>query len=138
MKLSTYLNFGGDCRQAFAFYEQLLGAKVTAMMSFKDGPMADQMPQDQLDRVMHAELDIGGYLLMGTDGTEPNSAQDRIKGAHVVLDVDSVEDAERIFAALSEGGHREMAMDETFFAERFGMAVDCFGVPWMVIYAKPE
>lgn len=133
MKLNPYINFNGDCEAAFKFYEQNLGAKITTRMTFKDAPMADEMPPETLDRIMHAELGIDGYTLMGTDGTTPEHFYEGVKGAHVVLHVDTPEEAERIFGLLSEGGKEEMAMDQTFFAQRFGMAVDRFGLPWMII-----
>lgn len=133
MKLNPYINFDGDCEAAFKYYAQNLGAKVTAMMTWKEAPMADELPAEMHDKVMHAELDIDGHVLMGTDGSPAAGAYDGVKAAHVVLHVDTPEEAERIFALLSEGGNQEMAMEEAFFARRFGMAVDRFGLPWMVI-----
>lgn len=143
MKLNTYLNFNGCCEAAFRFYAQHLGADISTLMTFGDGPaeVAEQVPVDWRDKIMHAHLTIGGHALMGTDGMGPGgggcaasqSPTGGIQGAHVVLYADGPDEAERIHAVLSQGGRVEMPLQETFFACRFGMAVDPFGVPWMVL-----
>lgn len=142
MKLNIYLGFGGHCEEAFNFYVKHLGAEITAMMTFNDGPpgATEHMPVEWCDKVMHASLTIEGHELMGTDGMggcgSGGSGGDPdvgIKGAHVVIHADEPDQADRIYAALSEGGTVEMAMEKTFFARRFGTVVDRFGVPWMVL-----
>lgn len=139
MKLNTYLGFGGQCEAAFEFYAEQLGAEITAMMTFSDGPpeATEQMPAEWRDKIMHASLTIDGHELMGTDGMggcgsggDPDVG---IRGAHVVIHADEPDQADRIYAALSEGGTVEMPLDKTFFARRFGTAIDRFGVPWMVL-----
>lgn len=141
MKLNTYLNFDGCCRAAFQFYAEQLGAEITALMTFNDGPpeAAEQVPADWRDKIMHASVTIDGHELMGSDGMGTGgvgcgeSSGAGIQGAHVVIHVDAPEEAERIYSVLSEQGTVEMPMDKTFFARRFGMTVDRFGVPWMVL-----
>lgn len=136
MKLTTYLNFDGNTREAFEFYAGLLGGKIVAMKTYGDTPGCESMPDADRDKIMHARLEIGGDALMATDSTAQYTYQ-KIRCAYVVFDTDSSEDAERIFAALSAGGAVEMPMQETFWAHRYGITVDRFGVPWMINHAKP-
>lgn len=131
MKLNTYLNFDGDCRAAFEFYAQLLGGNIAMMMSFADSPGCDGMPAQARDKIMHARLVVGDDLLMGTDAT-PEYPHQGINGAHVTINVGEPAEADRIFAALAEGGKVELPIQETFWAKRYGITVDRFGVPWMV------
>lgn len=132
MRMNPYLDFGGNCAEAFAFYERDLGARVTAMMRFRDGPAADQVGPEQQDKVMHAELELAGSVLMGTDGEGCGQPAARVTGVHLVLNVAEPTEAERLFALLAEGGAIEVPIGETFWAKRFGMVVDRFGVPWMI------
>ena len=136
MKLDTYLSFDGDCRAAFAFYARVLGGKVAAMMTFGEANACGDLGEAARDLVMHARLDLDGFALMGTDAT-PQYPYQPIQGAHVVVNVDEPAEAERIFAALAEGGRVDMPMQETFWARRYGIAVDRHGVPWMVNCAQP-
>ena len=131
MKLNTYLNFDGDCRAAFEFYAQLLGGNIVMMMPFGESAACDGMPPQALDKIMHARLVIGDDLLMGTDAT-PEYPHQGINGAHVAINVGEPAEAERIFAALAEGGKVELPIQETFWARRYGITVDRFGVPWMI------
>lgn len=136
MKLSTYLNFDGDAREAFEFYAGLLGGRIVAMMTYGQTPGCEGMAEADRDRIMHARLEIGADVLMATDST-PEYPYHPIRCAYVVFDADSSQDAERIFAALSAGGTVQMPMQETFWAHRYGITVDRFGVPWMINHAKP-
>jgi PhnB protein len=131
MKLNTYLKFDGDCRAAFEFYARLLGGRITAMSTFGEAPACDHVAPAARDRIMHARLEAGDQVLMGTDAT-PEYPYHGVVGAHVVLDVEQPEQAERVFASLSEDGHVEMPIGETFWARRYGIVVDRYGVPWMV------
>jgi PhnB protein len=131
MKLNTYLNFDGDCRAAFEFYAQLLGGDIVMMMPFGESPACDGMSPQALDKIMHARLVIGDDLLMGTDAT-PGYPHQGINGAHVTINVGEPAEADRIFAALAEGGKVELPIQETFWARRYGITVDRFGVPWMI------
>lgn len=136
MKFNTYLNFDGDCRRAFEFYARVLGGRVTAMNTFGEMPGCEHMPADAHDRIMHARLEIGDQVLMGTDATSMYPYRG-VVGAHVVADVATPGEAETLFAALSEGGRVEMPIGETFWAQRYGITTDRFGVPWMVNCSHP-
>ena len=129
MKLSPYVNFNGQCAEAFKFYEQQLGGKVLMMMTFGESPMKDQTAADWRDKVMHATLAIGDTVLMGMDAGPTHYAAPQ--GVFVSLTVAAAE-AERIFKALADGGKVTMPFQKTFWSPGFGMAVDRFGIPWMV------
>jgi len=136
MSLHMYLNLCGQCEAAFRYYAQHLGAQITAIMRFSDAPEppGENIDAEWHDRIMHASLEIDEQLLMATDGDcGGGSAARGIRGAHVVLGVDNPAAAERLYEVLSAGGAVEMPLGETFFARRFGMTVDRFGVPWMVL-----
>lgn len=135
MNVTAYLNFPGKCREALAFYEKHLGAKTMVISTF------DQMPGDQnlppgFDRngVMHARFTLGETLIMASDG--PPGRVEPMRSAYLCLSVNSNDEAERIYKVLAEGGEVFMAMNETFFAHRFGQLRDKFGVNWMVIHEK--
>jgi len=128
--LNTYLVFNGNCEEAFRFYEQVLGGKIVGMFPHEGTPMAEHVPPEWRKKIMHVTLKAGESFLMGSDAP-PGHAQPP-QGFSVSIAPDSAEGAERIFAALAEGGKIGMPMGQTFWAERFGMTVDRFGVPWMV------
>lgn len=130
MKLNIYLNFDGRCKEAFEFYQQCLGGTIEAMTTHAETPMGENVSDDWRDRIMHARLVVGDQVLMGADMPPDNHEQHG--GFSVSLQVEDPEEAERIFHALAEHGTIEMPINETFWAERFGMLVDRFGVPWMV------
>ena len=133
MQLIPYLNFDGRCREAFDFYARALGGEVTMRMTYGESPMREQMPADGYDRVMHSQVEAGGATLMGADGPPPH---DIAAGTCVNVMVDSIADAERIFAALLEGGKAQMPLQETFWAHRWGALTDRYGKPWMVNFMK--
>jgi PhnB protein len=130
MQMNPYLSFKGDCEAAFKFYEQCLGAQLGAIFRYAGSPMADQAPDDWSDKVMHGNLTIGGQALMGGD-VEPDQYEEP-KGFSLSLQIKSATDAERIFHELVEGGRVVMPLEKTFWAARFGMLVDRFGIPWMI------
>lgn len=132
MQLIAYLNFDGNCREAFDFYAQVLGGTVRRF-SYGDSPMAADMPKETHERTMHAQLEAHGAVLQGADGPPGSSTA----AGCVNIQVDDVAEAERIFAAISAGGSVQMPIDETFWAHRFGMCVDKFGKGWMVNCLKP-
>jgi PhnB protein len=136
MQLNPYLQFNGDCEAAFKFYEQSLGGKIIAMMTAEGTPMADQVPKDRLHKIMHARLTVGDTVLMGSDA--PPDRYEAPKGFSVTLNTDKPAEAERVFHALAEKGTVQMPIAETFWAQRFGMLVDRFGVPWMINCEKPR
>ncbi|MGH7061151.1 MAG: VOC family protein [Stellaceae bacterium] len=136
MKLNPYLTFNGTCEAAFKFYETCLGGKIGFMMKNGQSPMADQTPPERRDQVMHARLMLGDQVLMGSDA--PPDRYEPAKGFTVTLSVDEPAEADRVFNALSEEATVTMPIQETFWARRFGMLTDRFGVPWMINCEKPE
>jgi PhnB protein len=133
---TPYLNFDGTCRDAFNFYESVIGGELSVMAN-DDMPPDAQLGAEWEGRVVHASLALGEASLMGSD-TPPDAPVGAISGSYVSLRVDSIDDAERIFAAFAEGGEVQMPLDETFFAARFGSVVDRFGTPWMIDCEHPE
>lgn len=133
MKMNTYINFGGNCAEAFRFYEQHLGGKVLFTMKWNEMANADKhTPPGFADKVLHSRMRLGEADLMAADvpGCQP------MRSAYLSLHVDSIEEAERIYKVLSEGGEIYMKMEETFFAHRFGQFSDRFGTKWMVLCEK--
>ncbi len=131
MQVQPYLFFEGRCEEALAFYRTALGAEVTALMHYGDSPEPDSIPPDGKDKVMHANLRIGETTLMASDGMCVGKAA--FEGFSLSLAAADDAEAERLFAALAEGGQVRMPLAPTFFASRFGMVADRFGVPWMVV-----
>jgi PhnB protein len=135
VKLNPYLNFNGNCETAFKFYERVFGGKILMMMPFEGSPMADQAPANWRSKIMHARLDLAGETLMGSDA--PPERYEAPKGIMVSVGIDKPEDADRIFQALAENGTVQMPIQKTFWALRFGMLVDRFGIPWMINCEAP-
>jgi PhnB protein len=136
MQLYTYLNYGGNCAQAFRFYEQHLGGKITMMMTHGEAPDQSQVPPARKDAVLHARMTIGGTELLGAD-VPPDRFQP-MRSAYLTLTLDSTAEAERIYALLSENGQIFMPIQETFFAFRFAMLRDTFGTSWMLLHERPR
>ena len=134
MRLYTYLNYGGNCRQAFEFYERHLGGKITMLSTHAEAPDAQNVPADWRDAVLHARIEIGGTTVFGAD-VPPDRFQP-MRSAYLSLLVDSSEEADRIYALLIEGGQIFMKMEETFFAHRFAMLRDRFGTSWMLLHER--
>ena len=130
MELNPYLCFNGQCEAAFKFYEQCLGGKIVAMMTYQDSPMQEQTPSEWRNKIMHARLMVGDKMLMGSDA--PPDRYEPMKGFSVTLGITDPNVAERIFHALSANGTVQMPIQKTFWATRFGMLVDQFGTPWMI------
>ena len=130
MDLVTYLAFDGRCEEAFKFYEKALGGKILMMMKIADAPPGMPITPGSEKRIMHARLAVGNRLLMGGDA--PMGNHSKPQGFSVSIQVDKPADAERMFQALSDGGSVMMPIAETFWAQRFGMLTDKFGIPWMV------
>jgi PhnB protein len=129
--LTPYLFFDGRCEEAIEFYKKTLGAEVQMLMRFKDGPDQNMCAPGNEDKVMHACVRIGGMPVMLSDGRA--QMQPKFEGFALSLDAKDEAEAERIFAALAQGGQPQMPLAETFFAKRFGMVADRFGVGWMLI-----
>jgi PhnB protein len=135
MKLNTYLNYGGNCDQAFRFYEQHLGGKITAKMTYGQQPDASKVPAGMKEFVLYSQIVIGDTTIMGSD-VPPDRFQP-MRSVYLSLGLDSSEEAERIHALLSDGGEIFMPMQETFFAFRFSMLRDKFGTSWMILHQRP-
>ena len=130
MQLNPYLHFRGQCQEAFKFYEKALGGKIAAMITHEGTPAEGHVPTEWRKKIMHARLIVGEEVLMGSD-VPPEHYQEP-KGFSVTLSVKQAAEADRLFQALSEGGQVKMPIQETFWAVRFGMLVDKFGIPWMI------
>lgn len=131
MKLYTQLNFGGNCAEAFRFYEKHLGGKITMMMKQREMPGA---PAGAGDAIIHARMDIGDTVLIGND--VPANVFQKMRSVYLYLGLDSPKEAERVWALLADGGEVFMPLEETFFASRFGMLRDRFGVSWSIIHER--
>jgi len=130
LQMSVYLSFKGDCEAAFTFYEQCLGAKPGGLFRYAGSPMADQAPADWGNKVMHGSVTVGDQILMGADVAPDQYVAP--KGFTLSLQMKGMADAERIFRELSEGGTTVLPLEQTFWAARFGMLIDRFGIPWQI------
>ncbi len=133
MKLYAQLNFGGNCEEAFRFYEKHLGGKITMMMSQSQAPGA---PSGAGKAIIHARMDIGDTVLIAND--VPPSVFQKIRSVYMYLSLDSPAEAERVHNLLAEGGEVYMPLKETFYATRFSQLRDRFGVIWSIIHELPR
>ena len=133
MQMYTDVNFAGRCADAFRFYEQHLGGTIGMMTTHGQAPDQSRTPPEWKDLVLHARITLGGTELMGAD--IPNA--EPVRSAYLTLVVDSDAEAERVFAALADGGQPFMPLIETFFAPRFGQVRDRFGINWMILRERP-
>ena len=130
MKLDFYINYKGNCKEAFRFYELHLGGKIIMMSTFREMPDEANIPEERKDDILHARIEIGGAVLMGADIPQAEP----MRSAYLSLRVDSAEEAERLYQLLSDGGEIFMKMEQTFFASRFAMLRDKFGTSWMLLH----
>lgn len=133
MQLNPYLFFNGHCETAFKFYEQCLGGEITTMMTYEESPdssMAESLQPEWRSKIMHVSLKIGDQELMGSDVLSEHG--EHITGFSVSISLNDPAEAERIFHALTKNGTVQMPFEQTFWAYRFGMLVDQFGIPWMI------
>jgi PhnB protein len=135
MQLSTHLAFNGNCAEAMQFYADTFGGTVNFKMTWKESPMCDQVGPDFQDKIMHESIIVGTTTLMGADA--PQGRYQKPQGIMVSIAVETVEDGERVFKTLSEGGSVQMPFQETFWAKGFGMATDKYDIGWMVNCEKP-
>ena len=134
MQVQPYLFFDGRCEEAVEFYRKALGAEVTMLMRFKDSPVPPapgMCPSGAGDKVMHLSFRIGETTVLASDGR--CLGQPSFQGFSLSLTVPDDAEAERLFAALTDGGQVQMPMTKTFFSSRFGMVADRFGVSWMIV-----
>ena len=135
MAFRPYLFFGGNCREAFTRYQGIFGGELT-LMTMADVP-GEQPSADQADLIIHAALTVGDDLLMASD--DPMTQHfGPVQGMMVSYDAADAADAERVFEALADGGTVTQALEPTFFSEAFGMCVDQFGTPWMVVAPESQ
>jgi len=138
MQVQPYLFFDGRCEEALDFYKKTLGAKVEMMMRFKENPDKDKnpncMPSDD-NKIMHAAFKVGDTMVMGSDGMAAGGKPE-FKGFSLTVSAKDDAEAEKTFAALSDGGKVEMPLTKTFFSSKFGMLNDKFGIGWMVLVAQ--
>jgi len=139
MKIQPYLFFDGRCEEAIEFYRTTIGAEVEMLMHFKDSPEGTQPCADGTvpppDKVMHASLRVGETSILASDGESKGNP--KFEGFSLTLECDDEEEAEKKFAALSEGGQVMMPLTQTFFSPKFGMTSDKFGINWMILVAVP-
>jgi len=129
MRLDIYVNYRGNCEDAFRFYERHLGGRITGIARHGDQPNPN-IPADWKDKVLHGRIEIGSTILMGAD----IPTADPMRSAYLTLSLDSEYDAERVYAVLTDGGEIFMKMEKTPFANRFAMLRDKFGTSWMLLH----
>jgi PhnB protein len=135
MQISPYLSFKGECEAAFTLYAQCLGGQIGAIFHYAGSPMADQVPADWQDKVMHGSLTVGELVLMGGDVAPDRYEEPR--GFSLSIQIKNPTEAERVFSELGKDGRVTMPLEKTFWAERFGMVVDRFGIPWLINCETP-
>ena len=139
MSLETYLFFDGNCREVFEFYRSVFGGDFLVLQRFRDGPPDMDVPEAELDRIMHVSLPIGSSVLMGSDSCSAFGPPP-VVGSNFGISIagESREHCDEVFAKLSEGGMVKMPMQETFWGAWFGSWTDRFGVSWMINYELPK
>lgn len=130
MSVSPYVMYNGQCEEAFRYYEKHLGGKIKAMMPYAGSPAAKDVPADAGNKILHATITVNGTSIMASDA--PAGRYEKPQGLFLSLDIKTGAEAERVFKALSDGGSVIMPLEKTFWAARFGMLADRFGIPWMV------
>jgi PhnB protein len=139
MKVEPYLFFEGRCAEALEFYRTALGADILTVLRYRDSPVppdANMIPPEALDKVMHASFRVGETVVMCSDGH--CSGQTKFGGMALSITLPDAQGAERLFAALADGGQVQMPLTQTFFASHFGMVSDRFGLMWMILAGPQE
>jgi len=132
MQLDVYVNYRGNCEEAFRFYEKELGGRIAGLIRHWQNPNP-HLPAECKEKVLHAHIEIGGTVLMGADIPQAEP----VRSAYLTLTLDSEAEAERVYRVLTDGGEVFMKMDKTPFANRFAMLRDRFGASWMLLH-QPE
>jgi PhnB protein len=135
MKLSAYLLFDACCAEAFKYYEKHLSGRIYGMMTYGQVPNASSLTPEQAKAVLHARIDVAGATIMASDAAP--GLFTRMEGSYLALAVDSDAEAERIYAALVDGGSAHTPLQETFFATRYAQLRDRFGTLWMIVHERP-
>lgn len=135
MHINAYVLYNGQCKEAFSFYEKVLSARITMMSTHGESPMADKVEPEWRDKIIHARLEIGSQVIMGSD-VPPGHFQ-KPQGFSISIGVPTPGEGEHIFNVLSDGGTVQMLFQKTFWSAGFGMFTDRFGIPWMVNCDQP-
>jgi PhnB protein len=135
VQIIPYLSFKGECEAAFKFYEQCLGARLGQVFRYGGSPMAGEVPADWSEKIMHGSVTIGDLMLNGGDVAPDRYEEPR--GFSLSIQISNTDDAERIFRDLATGGKVVVPLAQTFWAARFGMVVDRFGIPWLINCEEP-
>ena len=130
MQIIPYLIFNGQCEEALRFYEQHLGAKITCIMNHKGTPAEAETPAEWLEKIMHAQFTLSGQAIMASDS--PPAHYLAPQGLHISLQFSDPDEAEKVYNALMQSGVAQMPLQATFWAKRFAMLKDKFGIPWMI------
>ena len=134
MKINPYLSFDGQCHAALEFYARCLGGTIVYSMTYGQSPMATKVPPEWAPKIYHATLSVGDQTVGAADA--PPGTYRTPQGLSLTLDIDGPTEADRVFALLSEGGTVQMPIQETHWAQRFGVLTDQFGTPWMISCGK--
>ncbi len=136
MQVSVHLNFNGDCRQAMETYCELMNGEIVSMTTFGEAPAGEEVPDDWQDKIVHATMSLGGVVVATAD--IPPERYQPPQGFYMFVELGDPDEASRAFDALAGGGEVQMPIQETFWAKRFGMVVDRFGIPWEVNCSRGE
>jgi PhnB protein len=136
MQMNAYLSFRGECEAAFTFYAECLGGKLGEIFRYAGTSLAEQVPADWQNKVMHGSLKVGDQVFMGGD-VAPDRYE-KPKGFSLSLHINGTTEAERIFHLLAKDGTVVMPLEKTFWAARFGMLIDRFGMPWVINGGEPD
>jgi PhnB protein len=136
MSFSVHLIFDGQCEKAFRFYEECFGAKIITMLKCSESSAASQAPPDAADGILHATLKLGDSYVFGADAFP--GKYEKPQGFFVLFSVGDSKEAEQTFQKLADGGNVTMPLQETFWAKRYGVVTDKYGVPWEVNTSKPH
>ncbi len=135
MQLNPYIFFNGNCEEAFTFYAQVFGGKIEALSRHEGTPAASQVPPEWRSKILHARLKVGEHVLMASDA--PPGRFHTPQGFSLSINLTDPAEADRVFSALAKKGSVTMPIEKTFWAARFGMLVDQFGIPWMINCDQP-
>jgi PhnB protein len=134
--LDAYLFFDGTCAEAMRFYERVFRGRLELLLTYGESPASNDVSPEKRERIMHARLDIDGRALMASDAVSEDPFEG-IRGFALSMNYDSVDEAQRVFGELSDGGTVQMPLQKTFWSAAFGMLVDRFGTPWMINVNEP-
>ncbi len=130
MQVSVHLTFNGNCREAMELYCKLMNGEILAMTTFGETPAGQDVPEDWQGKVVHATMSLGD-ITVATADIPPDRYQSS-QGFNMFIEIENPDEASQVFARLAEGGEVQMPIQETFWAKRFGVVLDRFGIPWEV------